>query len=181
MSRWPPLAVMLTVALVLFQTGCQRASQPKDPYFGIAPPYRLRHAGMFMDGGTIGGVIRGGGRDTLAFCQVRSFVGRTPPSDYLHIYVGAEHFRWSGARLLPGGSPAESSFIRILQAAVDAALPRRQQDSLRIAGATLSGDARLRGKSREHANQTDCALAVLWSVQSRDSLMARFSRPSRAP
>jgi hypothetical protein len=85
---------------------------------------------MYEDGGSIGGVLSGSEGDTLAFSwdgRIR-VVGRDDLDAPRLAYLGASHPTNGSA--LAVGSPAESSLVDALHLAVDATVPRGEQDGL---------------------------------------------------
>lgn len=106
--------------------------------FGITPPYSLIWCDSYLDGGSVGGVLIGGARDTLEWaCGPGSRRIPPTPESIRHdsarqdawvdsvlrsvpsrVYIGVKYYREPAGRPLAVGSPAESLFIQLLWAAV---------------------------------------------------------------
>jgi len=106
---------------------------------GISLPCTLAWCSPYLDGGSFGGVLVGAKGDSLPWAYGHGMIPPpATPSSIRHdrarvdawedsivqsaprlAYVGAKHYRESGAMPLAIGSPAESLFIRVLWKAAD--------------------------------------------------------------
>ncbi|OGP55797.1 MAG: hypothetical protein A2Y65_01740 [Deltaproteobacteria bacterium RBG_13_52_11] len=80
----------------------------------LYPPFEVKSAVMYRDGGTIAIVIKDGKGTSFPFC----LDGRVKrPSKLRYVYVGATHPDDAGAKQVPLGSAAEKSILMILKSA----------------------------------------------------------------
>ena len=134
-----------------------------DSLLSLAEPCSLVHAGIYMDGGSIGGALCDASGKILEFCYDRRcdrddppsalsrlwsrHVLRHPqlyPSDPHLVFVGARYLTDSGAHPLAPGSAQEASFARLLSAALDRERSAAHADSLRGELATGADETRRR-------------------------------------
>jgi len=145
----PVSTVLLLTAILVLEPACGRDTRsPADRQlsarteaaFGISLPCSLRWCGSYLDGGSVGGVLVDAKGDSLQWAwysgartmppmpesirhdRMRSeaWVDSIMNSVPLLAYVGAKHFRATGARPLAVGSARESLFIHLLWNAIGA-------------------------------------------------------------
>jgi hypothetical protein len=132
------IAVLLVTALVLAASilACARRETSLPALAGfenVKGPVRIARAGVFMDGGTCSAELL----DAKGQRFYIGFDGRMQMGDGLwpyHCFIGAEHPRRMGARMLPLWGPEERAMIAIANAAIDATLiPGQRATVLRTA------------------------------------------------
>lgn len=80
---------------------------------------------MFKDGGSIGGVFLDDEGDSVRFCLDQSMSrGEGEPGA---VYLGATYFKNPEAVRIDVGSPAESTFVALVQGWIDHQIPRSEQ------------------------------------------------------
>lgn len=116
----------------------------------LVEPCSLAHAGVYSDGGSIGGTLCDPSGKTLAFCYDRRLDRDEPPyllrriwfryvlrdpklysSDPYLVFIGASYFTDSGAHPLAPGSVQEARFARLLSVALDRETGATRADSAR--------------------------------------------------
>ena len=134
-----------------------------DSLLSLAEPCSLVDAGIFMDGGSIGGALCDASGKTLEFCYDHRCDRDDPPSalsrlwsrhvlrhpqlyqsDPYLVFVGARYLTNGGAHPLPTGSAQEASFTRLLSAALDRERSAPRADSLRGEVTTGTDETRRR-------------------------------------
>lgn len=135
-----------------------------DSLLTMAEPCSLVNAGIYLDGGSIGGALCDASGKTLEFCydarcdrdEAPSSISRLwarhvlrrprlDPSDPHLVFVGARYLTDSSAHPMAIGSVQEVSFARLLSAAVDRERSAAQADSLR--GGVAAGTEGTRRRS----------------------------------
>jgi hypothetical protein len=93
-------------------------------------PCHVKSFDMYLDGGTLGGVIEDAKSNILGFCLDRRLhvikfdANEKPPSNkFSHFFIGAEHPTLEGARPLEVDGDEERLLMSILSAWIESVLP----------------------------------------------------------